>query len=50
MHGATHDEVPHISDAKYGARLYFPDQGTYAFDAARDAVVCGSARRLWSQK
>ena len=40
LHGATMDEVPRLSDAKYGVRLYCPDQGAYVYDAARDAVTC----------
>jgi len=34
------DQIPRLSDAKYGVRYFCPDHGEYAYDAQRDRVVC----------
>ncbi|MBN1909022.1 MAG: hypothetical protein JW818_04725 [Pirellulales bacterium] len=34
------DQVPRLSEAKYGVHYYCPDHGTYSYDAKRDQVVC----------
>ena len=34
------DEVPKLSEAKYGVRYFCPDGGNYTFDAERNQVVC----------
>jgi hypothetical protein len=33
-------EVPRLAEAKTGVRFFCPEGGTYAYDAARDRVVC----------
>lgn len=34
------DEIPRLSDAKYGVRYFCPDHGEYSYDAERDQVLC----------
>jgi len=34
------DEVPRLSEAKYGVRYFCPDHGEYAFDTERNRVAC----------
>ena len=34
------DQIPRLSDAKYGVRYFCPDHGEYSYDAERDRVVC----------
>jgi hypothetical protein len=34
------DQVPQLSEAKYGVRYFCPDGGEYRFDADRDQVFC----------
>jgi len=34
------DEVPELSEAKYGIRYFCPDSGRYIFDAERSQVLC----------
>jgi len=40
LYGAAIDDVPRLSEAKYGVRYFCPDGGRYAFDAQRNQVVC----------
>ncbi len=40
LYGTPIDEIPRLSEAKYGVRYFCPDQGEYAFDADRNQVVC----------
>jgi hypothetical protein len=34
------DQIPRLSEAKYGVRYFCPDHGQYTFDAERDRVLC----------
>lgn len=34
------DQIPRLSEAKYGVRYFCPDGGQYTFDAERDQVLC----------
>ncbi len=34
------DEIPRLSEAKYGVHYFCPDQGQYSFDADRNQVTC----------
>lgn len=34
------DEVPRLSEAKYGVTYFCPDEGAYAYDPERDQVEC----------
>jgi hypothetical protein len=34
------EQIPRLSDAKYGVRYFCPDHGEYSYDAERDRVVC----------
>jgi len=34
------DQIPRLSEAKYGVRYFCPDHGEYTFDAERDQVLC----------
>jgi len=34
------EEIPRLSNAKYGVRYFCPDHGDYAFEPERDRVVC----------
>ena len=40
LYGAPIDEIPDLSEAKYGVRYYCPDHGEYAFDKELNQVVC----------
>ena len=40
LYGATMDEIPQLSEAKYGVRYHCPDCGEYAFDKESNQVVC----------
>ncbi|HUT14336.1 MAG TPA: hypothetical protein VMY42_27875 [Thermoguttaceae bacterium] len=40
LYGVPIEEVPRLSEAKYGVRYFCPDQGEYALDAERNQVVC----------
>ncbi len=40
LYGTPIEEIPRLSDAKYGVRYYCPDDGDYSFDAERNQVVC----------
>jgi hypothetical protein len=35
------EQIPRLSEAKYGVRYFCPDGGEYSFDAQRDQVSCG---------
>ncbi len=41
LYGVPIDDVPRLSEAKYGVRYFCPDGGEYRYDAQRDEVVCG---------
>src|SRR4030042_6775199 len=34
------EEIPRLSETKYGVRYYCPDNGQYTFDTQRNQVVC----------
>lgn len=34
------EEVPKLSEAKYGVHFFCPDHGTYSWDTRRDQVLC----------
>ena len=40
LYGVKIDDVPRLSEAKYGVRYFCPDDGDYRFDAERNQVVC----------
>lgn len=40
LYDAPLEEVPRLSEAKYGVRYRCPDHGEYRFDASRDQVFC----------
>ena len=40
LYGTPIADVPRLSEAKYGVTHFCPDGGAYAFDAARNQVVC----------
>jgi hypothetical protein len=40
LYGIKTDEVPRLSEAKYGVRYFCPDDGEYHFDAGLNQVVC----------
>ncbi len=40
LYNAPIDEIPELSEAKYGVRYYCPDNGDYAFDKELNQVVC----------
>ena len=41
LYGVKIDDVPRLSEAKYGVRYFCPDGGDYRFDAERNEVLCG---------
>lgn len=54
LYGVPLEELPRVSEAKYGVVYYCPDGGQYEYDAAREQVVCTvhgnrQASRLHSQ-
>ena len=40
LYGVPVEEIPRLSDAKYGVRYFCPDHGEYRYDAERDQVLC----------
>jgi len=40
LYGVKIDDVPRLSEAKYGVRYFCPDDGDYRFDAEQNQVVC----------
>ncbi|MBN2475599.1 MAG: hypothetical protein JXB62_13385 [Pirellulales bacterium] len=40
LYGTPIDEIPRLSEAKYGVRYFCPDHGEYSFDAERNQIVC----------
>jgi hypothetical protein len=40
LYGVKIDEVPRLSEAKYGVQYFCPDDGDYRFDAEQNQVVC----------
>jgi hypothetical protein len=40
LYNVPADEVPRLSEAKYGIRYFCPDGGSYAFDAELSQAVC----------
>ena len=40
LYGMPIDQIPRLSEAKYGVRYFCPDHGEYPYDAERDQVVC----------
>jgi hypothetical protein len=40
LYGVAVEDVPRLSQAKYGVRYFCPDGGRYEFDAGRDEVSC----------
>jgi hypothetical protein len=40
LYGTPIDQIPALSEAKYGIRPFCPDHGEYAFDRGTNRVVC----------
>jgi hypothetical protein len=40
LYDAPIEQIPELSQAKYGVRYFCPDRGTYQYDAERNQVVC----------
>ncbi len=40
LYGVKIDDVPRLSEAKYGVQYFCPDDGDYRFDAEQNQVVC----------
>ncbi len=40
LYGTPIDEIPRLSESKYGVRYFCPDHGVYSYDAQRDQVLC----------
>lgn len=40
LYNAPIDEIPQLSEAKYGVRYYCPDLGEYRFDSGLNQVIC----------
>jgi hypothetical protein len=40
LYDAPIDEIPQLSEAKYGVRYYCPDLGEYRFDRGLNQVIC----------
>jgi hypothetical protein len=41
LYGVKIDDVPRLSEAKYGVQYFCPDDGDYRFDAEQNQVFCG---------
>ena len=40
LYGAAIDDIPKLSEAKYGVRYFCPDHGEYSFDKELNQVIC----------
>ena len=40
MYDAAIEDIPELSQAKYGVRYFCPDSGQYDYDAERNQVIC----------
>lgn len=40
LYDAAVDDIPELSQAKYGVRYFCPDNGHYDYDAERNQVIC----------